>query len=104
MSKQMERGRPFLNRGLPAQWLFVTGSQRLQACLELWAGRVAAGQEDGWVLRATHCPLLVPLAACAWHHGNCHQIDWFHAWAQEWLIPPAVHSAENWGHGRVPKT
>ena len=58
MSKQMERGRLLLNRGLPAQWLFVTGSRRLQACLELRAGRVAAGQEDGWVLRATHCPSL----------------------------------------------
>lgn len=71
MNKQMERGRPLLNRGLPAQWLFVTDSWRLQACLELRAGRAAAaaGQEEGRVGAESYTlSLLVPLAARAWLH------------------------------------
>lgn len=77
----MGRGRPLLDRGLPAQWLSVTDSWRLQGlaplsvllnrqgCLELREEPSPhPGQEHGWVLRASYTLSLVPLAVRARHH------------------------------------
>lgn len=99
----MGRGRPLLDRGLPAQWLSVTDSWRLQGlaplsvllnrqgCLELREEPSPhPGQEHGWVLRATLCPL-----------SHWQSVPGITETVIRWAASTLQGSG---GHGRVPKT